>query len=135
MYAVRPLKGLDLHHMHDRLRTQRLSAAASRDIYLALARHVFSYDEICQLLAVAPEAHGGLFYLALGLLHRDRDVRLKTADLLARVADHDAGRHWWRAAARFQTLAYHRVRREADADVRDRLLREGFAADADRRFS
>ncbi|CAI4217903.1 unnamed protein product [Parascedosporium putredinis] len=47
LYTVRPLKGLDLHHMHDRLRTQRLSHLQSKDIYIPFAKHVHSYDEIC----------------------------------------------------------------------------------------
>ncbi len=121
MYTIRPLKGLDLHHMHDRLRTQRLTPAQSRDVYLAFARHVHSYDEICLLLSVAPESHAGLFYLALGLFHRDRDVRLKTADLLERVGEHEAGQHWWRSMSRFEKLAYVRIKREAEAEMRSKL--------------
>ncbi|KAL2018893.1 hypothetical protein VTK56DRAFT_10260 [Thermocarpiscus australiensis] len=123
--AIRPLKGLDLAHMHDRLRTQRLTPAQSRDIYETLARHVRSYDDICLLLSVAPESRAGLFYVALGLFHRDRDVRFRTADLLERVAEHEAGQHWWRALSRFEKLAYARVRREAEAEMRARLQQEG----------
>ncbi|KAK7749302.1 hypothetical protein SLS62_008271 [Diatrype stigma] len=115
VYQIRPLKGLDLHHMHDRLRTQRLTPAASRDIYLAFHRHVNTYDEVCLLLSVAPESHAGLFYLALGLFHRDRDVRIRVADLLDRIARHDAGVHWWRGLSKFEKLAFQRVRREAEA--------------------
>lgn len=120
-YTVRPLKGLDLAHMHDRLRLQRLSPAQSRDIYLTLAKHVHSYDEICLLLSVAPESHAGLFYLALGLLHKDRKVRFKTAELLERIAEHEAGQHWWKGLSRFKKLAYERLRREADAEMRAKL--------------
>ncbi|TRX91157.1 hypothetical protein FHL15_007945 [Xylaria flabelliformis] len=116
IYTLRPLKGLDLHHMHDRLRTQRLTAAQSRDVYLSFAKWVWSYDEICLLLTVAPESHAGLFYLALGLFHKDRDVRVKTAELLGRVAEHEAGQHWWKSLSRYQKLAFHRIRREG-ADV------------------
>ncbi|KAI0481844.1 spindle pole body interacting protein [Xylaria cf. heliscus] len=127
MYTLRPLKGLDLHHMHDRLRTQRLTADQSRDVYLSFAKSVWSYDEICLLLTVAPESHAGLFYLALGLFHKDRDVRVKTAELLERIADHEAGQHWWKSLSRYQKLAFHRIRREGpdgpegkeDVGVRD----------------
>ncbi|RYO87954.1 hypothetical protein DL762_004004 [Monosporascus cannonballus] len=124
MYQVKPLKGLDLHHMHDRLRTQRLTPAASGEIYLSLHRHVNSYDEICLLLSVAPESHAGLFYLALGLFHRDRDVRVRVADLLERVAAHEAGKHWWRGLSRFEKLAFHRIRREAEARAANALALE-----------
>ncbi|KAK1750696.1 spindle pole body interacting protein [Echria macrotheca] len=116
LYTIRPLKGLDLHHMHDRLRTQRLSPMQSREVYLAFSKYVHSYDEICLLLSVAPESHAGLFYIALGLFHRDKDVRSKTADLLERIGEHEAGQHWWRALSRFERLAYIRIKREADLE-------------------
>ncbi|KAK5654132.1 hypothetical protein OQA88_7563 [Cercophora sp. LCS_1] len=130
LYTVRPLKGLDLHHMHDRLRTQKLSPMQSREVYLAFAKYVHSYDEICLLLSVAPESHAGLFYLALGLFHRDRDVRIKTADLLERIGEHEAGQHWWRALSRFEKLAYTRIKRDADMqpteDVKGKGVMAGF---------
>lgn len=96
----------------------------SKEIYDALAKHVRSYDEICLLLSVAPESHAGLFYVALGLFHRDRDVRVRTADLLERIAEHEAGRHWWHALSRFEKLAYVRIKREAEAEARARALLE-----------
>ena len=111
-----------MHHMHDRLRLQRLSTTQSRDIYLTLSRHIHSYDEICLLLSVAPESHAGLFYLALGLFHKDRDVRIKTAELLERISEHDAGQHWWNSLSRFEKLAYARIRREADSEMRTRAI-------------
>lgn len=136
IYSVRPLKGLDLAHVHDRLRMQRLSPLQSRDLYLTLAKHVHSYDEICQLLNVAPESHAGLFYLGLGLFHKDRDVRLGTAELLERIAVHEAGQHWWKGLSRFEKLAYARVRREAEALARARHNhRELPGSDAERRVS
>ncbi|KEY65809.1 hypothetical protein S7711_07191 [Stachybotrys chartarum IBT 7711] len=116
MYQVRPLKGLDLAHMHDRLRMQRLSPAQSGDIYRTLANHIHSYDEVCLLLSVAPESHAGLFYIALGLLHKDREVRLKTAELLERISEHEAGQHWWNSLSRFEKLAYARVKRDAESE-------------------
>ena len=121
--------------MHDRLRTQRLTPAQSRDVYLAFAKYVYSYDEICLLLSVAPESHAGLFYIALGLFHRERDVRIKTAELLERIADHEAGQHWWNSISRFEKLAYVRIKREADAEMRSRLEKEGFSPDVEKRVS
>lgn len=102
--------------MHDRLRAQRLTAAQSRDIYLSFARHVRSYDEICLLLSVAPESHAGLFYIALGLFHKDREVRLRTAELMERLAGHEGGRHWWKSLSNFEKLAFVRVWREVEAE-------------------
>ncbi|KAL7626609.1 hypothetical protein AAE478_003382 [Parahypoxylon ruwenzoriense] len=129
LYTLRPLKGLDLHHMHDRLRSQRLSPAQSREVYLAFSKYVHSYDEICLLLSVAPESHAGLFYIALGLFHKDRDVRIKVSELIERISEHEAGQHWWRDMSRFEKLAFHRIRREADAELKSKLEKEGFSQD------
>ncbi|SPJ85467.1 related to Protein mesA [Fusarium torulosum] len=132
IYTIRPLKGLDLAHLHDRLRMQRLTPAQSRDIYLTVSKHVHTYDEICLLLSVAPESHAGLFYLGLGLFHKDREVRLRTADLLERIAEHEAGQHWWRSLSRFEKLAYMRLRREVDAEMQAKLEKEGISAEMER---
>lgn len=140
LYTIRPLKGLDLHHMHDRLRTQRLTAMQSRDIYLTFAKYVRSYDEICLLLSVAPEAHAGLFYIALGLFHKDREVRVKTADLLERISQHEAGQHWWRGLSRFEKLAYDRITKEvqmaeSQAGMQGLAITPGSSEDPMRRIS
>ncbi len=78
-----------------------------------MSKNIHTYDEICLLLSVAPESHAGLFYIALGLLHKEPEVRLKTADLLERISEHEAGQHWWRSLSRFEKLAFTRIRREA----------------------
>lgn len=89
-----------------------MTASQSREIYLGFSRYVNSYDEICLFLSVAPESHAGLFYLALGLFHKDREVRARTAELLDRIGEHVAGQHWWRGMSRFEKLAYMRIKRE-----------------------
>ncbi|KAF4626989.1 hypothetical protein G7Y89_g11163 [Cudoniella acicularis] len=121
LFMFRPLKSLDLHHLHDRLRMTKLTPAASKEIYVALSKYTHSYDEICQLLTVAPEYHAGLFYIALGLFHKDKDVRLKVVDLLERISEHEAGRHWWKGLSRFEKLAYFRIKREAEAEIRFKM--------------
>lgn len=124
LYTIRPLKGIDLHHMHDRLRSQRLTPAQSKEIYLTFAQYVHSYDEISLLLSVAPESHAGLFYIALGLFHKDRDVRIQTSELVERISEHEAGHHWWKGMSRFEKLAFHRIRREVDAEMKSKLEKE-----------
>ncbi|KAI8963946.1 spindle pole body interacting protein [Daldinia sp. FL1419] len=127
LYTIRPLKGLDLHHMHDRLRSQRLNPAQSKEIYLTFAQYVHSYDEISLLLSVAPESHAGLFYIALGLFHKDRDVRIQTSELIERISEHEAGHHWWKGMSRFEKLAFHRIRREAEAEIKNKLEKESLS--------
>lgn len=114
---------------------QRLTPTQSRDIYLTLAKYIHSYDEICLLLDVAPESHAGLFYIALGLFHKDREVRVKTADLLERIAEHEAGQHWWKGLSRFEKLAFKRIRRETEAELRAKLEKDGLSPVFERRIS
>lgn len=111
----------------------KLTPNTSRDIYVAMEKYTHSYDEICQLLAVAPESHAGLFYIALGLFHNDRDVRIRVVDLLERISEHEAGRHWWKALSRFEKLAFIRIKREAEAEMRAKLggMERDVSADGD----
>lgn len=125
LYTIKPLKGLDLHHLHDRLRMQRMTSSQTREIYAALSRFVNNYDEICLFLSVAPESHAGLFYLALGLFHKDREVRIKTSELLDRIGEHEAGQHWWKGMSRFEKLAYMRIKREVEVELRAKSERDG----------
>lgn len=118
LYNFRPLKALDLYYLHDRLRMTKLTPASSREIYLAFAKYIHSYDEICQLLTVTPESHAGLFYVALGLFHKDKEVRVKVVELLKRISEHEAGRHWWKALSGFEKLGYTRIKREIEAELK-----------------
>ncbi|KAI9886710.1 MAG: hypothetical protein M1823_001486 [Watsoniomyces obsoletus] len=111
LYSLRPIKSLDLHHLYDRLRTQKLSPSESAAIYLALSAQVHSYPEICQLLTVTPESHAGLFYLSLGLFHPEPEVRARTGALLGRIREHTAGRHFWNSLNAFAKLAFVRQRK------------------------
>jgi hypothetical protein len=95
-----------------------------------MSKYTHSYDEICQLLTVAPESHAGLFYIALGLFHKDKDVRLKVVDLLERISEHEAGRHWWKGLSRFEKLAYFRIKREAEAEMRSKMGEKDSIEDA-----
>jgi hypothetical protein len=98
----------------------KLTPASSREIYLALAKYIHSYDEVCQLLAVTPESHAGLFYVALGLFHKDKEVRVRVLELLERISEHEAGRHWWKALSGFEKLACARIKREIEAEIRSK---------------
>lgn len=69
------------------------------------------------MLSVTPESHAGLFYIALGLFHKDREVRLMVVELLDRIREHEAGRHWWKALSRFEKLAFFRIKREAEGEA------------------
>lgn len=113
-YAARPIKTLDLHHHHDRLRNLRLTTHESGAIYLAFAAAVKDYNSICQLLAITPENQAGLFYISLGLFHPDETVRVATVELLERIRAHEAGRHFWTQLNRFAKLCYFRLVRERE---------------------
>jgi hypothetical protein len=119
--------------MHDRLRTQRMTPLQSKEIYLAFSKYICSYEEICLFLTVAPESHAGLFYLALGLFHKDKEVRARTADFLERIAEHEAGQYWWKALSRFEKLAYIRIKKEAGLEML--AERERFGSEVEKRVS
>lgn len=72
------------------------------------------YDTILQLLSVTPESNSGLFHLSLGLFHPRQDVRQAVVDLLEKVMDHPAGRHFWASLGRFAKLALYRIKREQE---------------------
>lgn len=113
-HAVRPVQTMDLNHHHDRLRLLKLSHVDTAAIYTALYHSINDYKSICQLLVVALESGSGLFYIAMGLLHPDRPIRIMISELLDRIARHEAGRHLWAQLTKFLRVAHERVRRERD---------------------
>lgn len=112
--AGRPVKSMDVHHHHDRLRVLKLPHAESGAIYLAFNDAIRDYNSICQLLSVAPESQAGLFYVSMGLFHPHTAVRDGTVELLDRVAAHGAGRHFWAQLSRFLKLGYLRAKQDLE---------------------
>ncbi|KAF2867903.1 docking domain of Afi1 for Arf3 in vesicle trafficking-domain-containing protein [Massariosphaeria phaeospora] len=137
----RPVRGIDFHHQHDRLRCLKLTHDQSAAIYLAFARAVeeagsplsstsssdvdlstvdperrpseqLRYATILQLLCVIPESNSGLFYLSLGLFHPRQDVRIAVVHLLERIQMHSAGRHFWDTLGGFSKTAFVRIQRD-----------------------
>lgn len=123
VFTLRPIQDLDLQHLHDKLTKLRLGADASSAIYMAMCSRVRTYEQVNQLLSVvaynsaAPGTSvalgsvggGGLFYIALGLMHPKVEVREAVAELLARIRVHEAGRHFWDKLGRFEKAAWERV--------------------------
>ncbi len=125
-YAHRPVKDLDLQHLHDKLSKLRMNAEASSNIYLAICAAVQSDAEISQLLSTIltgssgadSRASGGtagagqptgLFTVALGLFHPRLEVREQVAMLLERVREHEAGCYFWGQLGRFVRVGFERV--------------------------
>jgi hypothetical protein len=76
--------------------------------YRLIRRENARYDVINQMLSAMPEANGGLFYLSLGLFHKNQEVRLAMVGLLERIMTHDVGRIFWASLGRFAKLAFFR---------------------------
>ncbi|KAI9719348.1 MAG: hypothetical protein M1828_006249 [Chrysothrix sp. TS-e1954] len=112
LYNSRPIRNVDLDHHHDRLRTQKLTQDQSAAIFLGFGAAIQTDNEICQLLTVTSESHGGLWYISLGLLHPRKDVRQQTAQLLSRISRHEAGKHSWAGLSGFSKFAFYRIQRE-----------------------
>lgn len=119
-YVHRPVKDLDLQHLHDKLSKLRLTAEASSNIYLAICAAVQTEAEITQLLSTIVTGASildrwsggqpqGLFTLALGLFHPRLEVREQVALLLTRTREHEAGHHFWAGLDRFVGVGWERV--------------------------
>ncbi|MCJ1478425.1 hypothetical protein MMC13_007105 [Lambiella insularis] len=132
MWGRLPIRRLDLGHQLDRLRQLKLSHEESGRIFLAMRDAVGTYDEICQLLTVTPENHAGLFYLSLGLFHPDLSVRKGTVELMERIMEHEAGRHFYAQLGRFAKCAFLRIRKQSEAG-RDEGAEDGRLKSAGRR--
>ncbi|KAF2209403.1 hypothetical protein CERZMDRAFT_114067 [Cercospora zeae-maydis SCOH1-5] len=122
LYVHRPIKHLDLQHLHDKLAKLRLGNEQSANIYLAICAATRTEQEINQLLSIVvngvwenrPTASGsgqnsGLLYIGMGLLHPKLEVREEIAELLGRIKEHEAGRHFWQSLGRFVRIAWDRV--------------------------
>ena len=110
----RPVKSMDVHHHHDRLRTRKLPHAESGAIYLAFNDVIRDYNSICQLLSIAPESQAGLFYVSMGLFHPHTAVRDATVELLDRIVAHEVGKHFWAQLSRFLKMGYRRAKQDLE---------------------
>jgi hypothetical protein len=130
-YEYRPIKHLDLEHLHDKLAKLRLGHEQSANIYLAICAAAYTDQEINQLITVVANGvwdnrpsgtssgpNAGLLYIAMGLFHPRVDVREEVAELLGRIREHEAGRYFWRTLGRFVRIGWDRV-------VMHKLEREG----------
>ncbi|EME50151.1 hypothetical protein DOTSEDRAFT_68870 [Dothistroma septosporum NZE10] len=121
-YVHRPIKHLDLQHLHDKLAKLRLGHEQSANIYLAICEAIRSEAEISHLLSIVamgvwenkPTTAGsgqatGLLYIGTGLFHPRLDVREEVAELLGRIREHDAGRHFWQTLGRFIRIGWERT--------------------------
>lgn len=131
-YHTRPVKALDLHHLHDKLANLRLGPDAAGNIHLAICAAVQNEAEISQLLAMIANGSWdsradsagmgqGLFYIASGLSHVKVEVREAVASLLERIREHEAGRHFWNALGRSPHVAWEKV----VVGMQERKYREG----------
>lgn len=114
-HSFKPIKSLDVHHQIDRLRMLRLSHLAASEIFLALNSTMTSYEAINQVLVYIPEYQGGVFPIAVGLFHPYQKVRFATVEILERLREHPAGRHFFNSMNRFQRLAFVRLKGEKDS--------------------
>lgn len=112
-----PKHVVDYEYHLDRLRLQKLSFDESAFIFTTLCTQTRDYDDINHLLSAS--SGGNLFYLALGLFHRDANVRTMTAKLINRIEYHSAGSVFYKSMSQFQKLAYKRILTEIDQEVED----------------
>lgn len=56
-------------------------------------------------------------------------MRLRVVELLEKISEHEAGRHWWGALSRFEKLAYYRIKRESEAAIKAAEEKDGGIGD------
>ncbi|ODQ66597.1 spindle pole body interacting protein [Nadsonia fulvescens var. elongata DSM 6958] len=106
----------DIEHQLDRLKCQLLSDEEATEAILLLCERAYDYDDLNYLLAFS--SADNLFYLAYGLFHKNVRVRYATAEILKYIEDHPTGRYFIQELNRFQLLAYYRVLKEKEKDLR-----------------
>ena len=106
---------LDIYHALSRLRTLRLLPSEAGAIYIALNAYCIDYDSILELLMMAPMSEAGLFYVSLGLWHEDRRAREAVAELLDRVRNHAAGKHFYARLGGWVNMGLTRCMQEKEA--------------------
>ncbi|KAK9372977.1 docking domain of Afi1 for Arf3 in vesicle trafficking-domain-containing protein [Lipomyces chichibuensis] len=112
-----PVTNMDLQHQIDRLRKLRMSSSSSAEIFNAIRDVVVNPNQITQLLACLPQSEDGLLPIAAGLFHAHEDVRYSAAEIINRIRDHEAGRHFYDELGLFHKLAFERLNRKiAEAD-------------------
>ncbi|KAK9370501.1 docking domain of Afi1 for Arf3 in vesicle trafficking-domain-containing protein [Lipomyces kononenkoae] len=115
-----PVPNMDLQHQIDRLRKLQLSVNSSGEIFDAIRNVVHNPDQITQLLAFLPVHQGGILPIAAGLFHSQNEVRHSTAEIICRIRDHEAGRHFYNELDLFHKLAFERLyRKVTDTDSID----------------
>ena len=93
----------------------RLPHLAASEIFLTLNNTMMSYETINQVLVNIPEYQGGVFPIAVGLFHPYQKARFATVEILERLREHPAGRHFFNSMNRFQRLAFVRLKGEKDS--------------------
>ncbi|KAK9493277.1 docking domain of Afi1 for Arf3 in vesicle trafficking-domain-containing protein [Lipomyces doorenjongii] len=112
-----PVANMDLQHQIDRLRKVQMSPNSSAEIFNAIRDVVVNPDQITQLLACLPQSQGGLLPIAAGSFHSREEVRYSAAEIMNRIRDHEAGRHFYDELGLFHKLAFERLYRKiAEAD-------------------
>lgn len=86
-------------------------------LYNDLVSHVRSREEVLELLAMLPESQGGLFPVALGLLHKHARVRSAAVALLQRIDAHPEGNRCVSALNYFLLITYYRCVRSSGAQM------------------
>lgn len=115
MWPKPPKYVVDFEHILDRLRLQQLGYEESGNLLEILCTHCTDYEDINRLLLIPTLKN--LFYVALGLFHRDQTIRSMTVLLLQRIENHEAGKIFFQHLSEFQKLAYQRLSREISFSV------------------
>ncbi|ANB14896.1 Afi1p [Sugiyamaella lignohabitans] len=123
IWQLPPKYVIDYECHLDRLRLQQLSYEESASVFEALCTHTQDYDDINRLLSATHQ--NNLFYLCLGMFHRDASIRIMTVRLLQRIEQHTAGKLYFQSIGQFQKLAYKRLVDELNSPANTFVPQDG----------
>lgn len=107
----------DFDHYLDKLRYQKFADDnESGSVFTRIAEHLIDDDDTLRFLASS--SVNNLFYVALGLFHKDADVRTATVRIIRSVENNIIGQHFYSAMSQFQKVAYKRLLHDVMRDAR-----------------
>lgn len=107
----------DFDYYLDKIRYQKIvDENESAQLYKSIAEHLVDDDDTIRF--IASSSINNLFYVALGLFHRQADVRTATVRIIRSVEMNPTGHYFYTAMSQFQKVAYKRLLHDAVRDAR-----------------
>ena len=88
-------------------------------IYHFFQSHVHTRDEVLEFLSLLPESRGGIFPLAVGLMHSDERIRQATVELMQRMDGHPEGNKAVSSLNYYLLMTYYRYVKQTGRQIQE----------------